>query len=282
MKTYEIFKDLESYIKKDEDYFIFITNQESIPMILLNEHISAGIKYKLCIPNIPQQYIAYSTCIYCDSGISNVLPIKLAQKTLKHIFHDFLNDFHGKTMRVSTSMATRWAIEIRHMNGTWKGYRGVFNTVLQIFMTEFNFTCEFLPSTGGGTGSQLDDGTWIGFVGDVASNVADMGQCVGQTWQRNKVVGSIFPINYLWLTFTTAKPVPHYSWRAVYWPLGNYVWLGIIGSCIASFFLLLLTLKVKSKKSGAREVAAYIFRTLVDQSRGFPKSDSNLNGKANF
>jgi len=278
MKTYEIFKDLESYIKKDEDYFVFITNPQSIHEVLLNENISSGIKYKLCIPSIPQQNIAYSTCVYCDSGISNVLRITLARKTLQHIYPDFLNDFHGKALRVSTSMSTRWLTEIRHMNGTWKGYRGVFNTVLQTLMTRFNFTCHFFPSTGGGTGSQLKNGTWTGAVGDVASNVADLGHVVGHTWARNKVVGYIFPINYLWLTFTIAKPVPHYSWRAVYWPLGNYVWLGIIGSCIATFFLLLLTLKVKSKKSGAREVAEYIFRTLVDQSRSFPKKNSRLNG----
>ena len=282
IRTYEAIQNLENYVKKDEDYFIFITNEESFSHILLHPRISEGIKYKLCIPSSLMQPIAFTACLYCNSGMSTVIPVNIADSSFDEIFPDLLNNFHGKTMRISVPMFSPRLTEIQKINGTWQSDRGIFNTILKTFMVQYNFTCEYFPSTGGGTGMQLENGSWIGVVGDVLSYAADIGQVNGQTWSRNKMVGYTFPITYEWLTFTTAEPVPYYSWRAVYWPLGNFVWLGVIGSSLATFLLLLLVLKVKSQKQGPSVVAEYLFRSLVDQGRNPLETSSQWNGKALF
>lgn len=277
---YEELKTLTSYIKKDEDYFIFITDPGAVSSILLHRRISVGIKYKLVLsPTAFDSYEAHTACIFCDFGITTVIPIKLMEnngkmntiKSRHQNFPDYVRNFHGRVMRVSVPTSTGWLNEIRQINGKWIGIRGVYNSTMNAIMAKYNFTCEYFPSAGGGgTGVRLSNGTWVGTVGDVMSYNSDLGQVTGQTWARNKVVGYTFPVTYEWLTFTTGEPLPYFSWRAVYWPLGNRIWIGAIISCFGSFVMFQFLFKATNQPANANETAVYLFGSLMEQDKQPP------------
>lgn len=279
--VYGILQRLDGIVKKDEDYFIFYSEQEdSIKTLFSSGPVASGVKNKVGIRLSKNTSIIsfYSTCFFCASGgfpILNVISIvnqasegfSLSSSSVESLFPDLLQDFHGKEFTVSTPTLARWLVEIRQTSsGNWVNRRGVMNSALMLVMRKYNCTGRHFPSIGGGgTGYRFPNGTWIGVVGDVLSGAAEIGQTVGHVYSRNKVVGFSFPVVYEWLTFTTGKPRPHYSWKSVYWPFTPLIWLLVITSTLLTFFSLTFLLKATSQRRNATKTTFYIVRTFLEQ-----------------
>ncbi|CAL8098359.1 unnamed protein product [Orchesella dallaii] len=148
------------------------------------------------------------------------IPFGRVNENIALLFPDLLRDFHGKTISVSTATLSTSVTELQKTGPrTWKNIRGIFGTAVEHLRAKYNFSCKYFPSIGGGgTGLKLENGTWVGAVGDVISGRADIGNAVARIYIRNLYVGYTFPVCYGWLTFTTGLPQRRYSWKAIYWP----------------------------------------------------------------
>ncbi|OXA57313.1 Glutamate receptor 1 [Folsomia candida] len=111
-------------------------------------------------------------------------------------------------------------------------------------------------------------------MGDVLSGKAAIGGCA-EILERTRVVDFSSPAAYEFLTFITATPRPHFSWRAVYHPLQGEVW-AFLGSCcviIVTAFLLVLTIKFEKrprhrKKVGFPATIRFVYSALLEQGDG--------------
>jgi len=265
---------LSGVIKKDEDYFLYSAPSRHVikKMMLL----SASVKYKLgIILNTPTNSLSsynqtyFGACLFCNKGSQSIyeLTINPNETKILSIFPDSANNFFNKTLRISTPFAT-WITEIRYNAATqqWYPVRGIYNTVIKHLMATYNFSGIFFPSAGGGgTGIQLDNGTWIGVVGDVLYKNGDIGQAAGQNFHRNKVVSYSIPISYEWLTFVTSKPQPYYTWRAVFWSFDSSGWVLIIGLTLSAFFITFAIVKIEGTSWSPSRTVAFMLATMVDQ-----------------
>ncbi|CAL8094437.1 unnamed protein product [Orchesella dallaii] len=286
---YELLKHLNGIIKKDEDYFIFHSAKgENIDALFASGLVAYGVKNKLGIKLSNNKSVSYySTCFYCDNGMASLQVIsipnhnstsfQLSSSTSSILFPDLLKNFHGKQFNVSTPVLATWLISIREISpGYWKIWRGIMNSCFEELMRKYNFTAKYFPSIGGGgTGYFIrSNKTWIGTVGDVISGRADIGQTTGQIYYRNKEVGFSFPISYEWLIFTTGNPLPHYSWKSIYWPFESVMWLLIFGSMVISYFALKCFLKYthQQTKHTNKKVVFYLVKSFLEQDAGNPET----------
>lgn len=267
----EITSTLRGIAGTNKDYFVFHMSVEALKAYLISIEESQEIKYKIGVTlENPVQIV--SACFYCFNGgpqLQQRQSPSTAAKQKSDLFPNYLVNFQGKMLRMSTPTECKWLTEIRFEQGSWVPKRGIYNFVILELMKRLNFTLEFFPSmSGGGTGFRFPNGTWIGIVGDLLSRNADLGQAAGQTLSRNEVIEYSFPITYEWLTFTTGVPKPFYSWKAVYRPLSIQVWILLFLSGIfmaAGFLIFLKHQPPNSKQLEKKLVAEFMFRSLVEQ-----------------
>lgn len=283
-KASYIIAKLENIASVNKDYFVFHMDLNSLTTLFLSPQNSQEIKYKLGVTTSSDEYIEnhhshppqiLTACIYCNNGFPKLIKMQLTiipQKT--DVFPNYLTNFYGKRLRISTPTECKWLTEIRLENGIWTPKRGIYNLVILEIMKRLNFSLDFFPSTGwGGTGFRFPNGTWIGVVGDLLSKNAELGQAAGQTFSRNSVIDYSFPITYEWLTFTTGEPQRFYSWRAVYRPLSIGVWtfLFVSGAFMTVMFVLFLKAIESSRHPkysqtiGMKRVSIIMLKSLVEQ-----------------
>lgn len=275
---YSLIKEWSGVIKKDEDYYVFLSPVEGeSPQsdVLLKSDIALGIKYKILVEGSNHALEISTTCFYCDGGSPKIHVIPWREETtsqrnlsLASLFPDLSTNFWGKTLSVGTPTGTRWLNEITFdaSTNTWVPKRGLYSIVMSNLMASYNFSANFFPSLGnGGTGSKLPNGTWLGSVGNVLGATAELGHVTGQTWSRNKVVGFTYPVSYEMLTFTSGQPRPYFSWRAILWPLAKEMWLGLGVSFIVSNFVLLLIIKRTPEHFDLTHILSYTFASVLEQ-----------------
>lgn len=308
---YNLINSIDGVIKKDEDYFIFHSLQgQNIDTLFKSGLVASNVKNKLGIRleldrsntstnSYNPSVTLYTTCFYCAQGnpslhIISILnhnseSFHLSSSAASHIlFPDLLKNFHGKEFTVSTPVLARWLIEIQETSrGYWEIRRGVMNSAFLHIMWKHNFTARFFPSAnGGGTGYRFPNNTWIGTVGDVLSKKAEIGQTTGQIYNRNKVVGYSMPISYEWLTFSTGKPQPTYSWKSVYWPFTPFLWLFVIGSLVTAFFALAFLLEATKHNQqscySGKVAANYLLRSILEQDAKIQAKTSSTNSTRTF
>lgn len=228
-----------NFLQKDKDYFIFLsasTHTSSLTDLLTNDpEVSLGIKNKVgatLVPGYAQVDRIYSNCPYCDKDESTVVQ----HSNEGPLFPDFLDNFYGKIITVSSPVVTKSVLELRWVDGDWENTRGVLNFAVSHVFHKYNITGKYIPTNA--TGVKFPNSTWNGAMGDVLSGKADMGQCVGRILSRNKVVEFSFPVIYIWMTFSTGPPQPHYSWKATYYPFGHVVWILICASILVTMVTL--------------------------------------------
>ncbi|CAL8097683.1 unnamed protein product [Orchesella dallaii] len=286
---YDFVKELNGVIKSDEDYFVFHSEERSLlDKLLISEPFALGIKNKLVVTNERGGDKTYkTTCFYCNVGQPSIYKLKIPDdttpKNIAIFYPDLLKNFHGKKFRVSSAVLSRWLTE-HHQTapGVWENTRGIFGTALDHLSYKYNFSCIYFPSIGGGgSGLKLENGTWIGAVGDVISGRADIGNAIGQIYLRNLYVGYTFPVCYVWLTFTTSLPQPRYSWEAIYWPFTPLMWFGIFSAIIVSFFAYSFLLKISSQFVPASTRLVYMLKTLMEQGAPDPE-ERHLNSTRTF
>jgi len=265
---------LSGIVKKDQDFFTFSATRHSLVRKIAP--IASNIKYKLIIIHDEEKSSLkfFTTCLYCNKGSQSTSELTMNPNDTKihSLFPDSANNFFNKSLRVSTPRAT-WLTEIRYDSSTrkWNGARGIFISALSHLMRKFNFSCEYFPSIGGGgTGIQLDNGTWIGVVGDVLYKNADLGQAAGQSYHRNQVISYSTPVVYEWLTFVTSKPQPYYSWRAIFWSFQTPVWILILCLIGVSYSTYLSIIKLENKSWYRGQIMAYMLSAMIEQDVTMP------------
>jgi len=125
----------------------------------------------------------------------------------------------------------------------------------------------FPSAGGGGTGNLLPNKTWIGVVGDIVYQKADLGMICGLTASRAKVVSFSFPVGSDRLLFMGHEPSVYFTWKAVYRPLTYLSWLFIIFSSAITLIIYIGLLKISKESILYSQMTYYIFTTFVEQSR---------------
>ncbi|CAL8098370.1 unnamed protein product [Orchesella dallaii] len=276
VNLYSFVKCLDGLIKSDEDYFIFYVEERfNLDWLLISEPFALGIKYKVVISSGDKTY--KTTCFYCNMGQPSIykrkIPFGRVKQNIAILFPDLLKDFHGKTISVSTATLSTSVTELQKTGPrTWKNIRGIFGTAVEHVSAKYNFSCKFSPSIGGGgTGLKLENGTWVGAVGDVISGRADIGNAVARIYIRNLHVGYTFPVCYAWLTFTTGLPQRRYSWKAIYWPFTPMMWLCIFLTVVLSYFTNSILLTLTGQEIPKATQILYILQILMLQGTPNPE-----------
>ncbi|CAL8097686.1 unnamed protein product [Orchesella dallaii] len=272
VNLYRFLKSLDGIIKLDEDYFIFHSNESStstLDRLLISEPFALGIKYKVVVSG-GDKTTCKTACFYCNMGEPSVRQWKIkVEKTpsIKFLYPDLLENFQGRTFRVSSAVLSRSAAELNQTaTGIWKNVRGIFGTALEYLSDKYNFSCAYFPSTGGGgTGLKLENGTWIGAVGDVISGLADIGGLTANIYPRNLHVAFTFPVQYAWLTFTTGLPQRRYSWKVIYWPFTPIMWSCILLALLTTYFAYSLLLRLSGQFLYTSTKLEYILKTILEQ-----------------
>lgn len=206
---------LSGYLCKDHDLYTFLlpTSPDSLNEVnnpLLSSVITNELRFSNWV-HLPISLKLMSTTFTERNLIPSVKELKA--------FSNQLNYLNGKHIRVSCSMFTKWAYELRQnpKSGTWESTRGIFKFPFDHLKYKYNFTPEYFPSSGGGgTGHKSKNGSWDGVVGDVLSGRADLGLSLGDTFHRHEVIGYTIPLSYPTLVFATGVPQPQYCWKSVY------------------------------------------------------------------
>ncbi len=255
---------LNNYItQKEYDFFTFFwfgKLENNLERITLQYFID--YKYKLFVSINPlNKSVNYATaCQYCSNGYPSLL------KLHNPLFSDFLHNFNSKSLRISTPTSTTSLFEIRqNFQNIWLPVRGYQKFALEHLMLRYNFTSVYFPSMGGGgTGSRLPNNTWVGTVGDILSGRADIGVSSAQIYVRNPFVDFTSPMGYTWLTFTTGKGLPQYSWKSIYWPLSSGCWILVIISTIFTLVAFYLFRFIRKQVVMPRTLD-FLFRSLLEQ-----------------
>ncbi|CAL8097692.1 unnamed protein product [Orchesella dallaii] len=277
VNLYRFVKSLEGFIKSDEDYFVFQSDGSfNLDWMLINEPFALGIKYKLIVDSGDMAY--KTTCFYCNMGQPSIhkfhIKIGETRHNIKDLYPDFLENFHRKTIHVSSASLATSVTELKKTGpGRWENVRGIFGTALEHLSARYNFSFRYFPSIGGGgTGLRLENGTWIGAVGDVIAGRADIGNAVAKIYTRYMYVGYTFPVAYGWMTFTTGLPQRNYSWQAIYWPFTPMMWLCIFLTLILTYFTYSILLTITGQVVPASSIIMYISQILLLQGVSNPET----------
>lgn len=245
-------------LRIDTDFFVFMFyNLDNYSLINLSTPFKNVKNQIVIIFHKNYTASAFNSCPYCNP--EQFLPVQLEQKI--NLFPDFLQNFHGKQLTVSCPIYTKSVFEVDETYpDNLKVVRGVMQSAFLHLVDKYNFTAKYILSTGGGTGRKFPNGTWIGTVGDLLSDKADIGQVTAQVYGRDTMVSFSNTIMYIWLTFTTGISQPYYTWRSVYRPYSKETWiLTIISSLVA-----IATLYTISKISIGK-AAQYLLQMLLEQ-----------------
>lgn len=252
-------------LRKEHDFFVFIyLSKVKYERFHQNIQLMAvDFRFKLFVAiNWNNNTASYLTTFpYYGNGNPSTVLLKSPH------FSDGLNNFNGKLFRITTPTSTTSLIELRHQfQHNWIPVRGYQKFALEHLMRRYNFTATFFPSVGGGgTGSRFPNGTWVGSVGDILNGQADIGLSSAQIYARNLVVDFTLPMGYTWLTFTTGKVLPHYSWKSTYWPLSPKVWQFALISSLATVGAFSLIQYFRSKLLQASYTINFMVRSLLEQ-----------------
>ncbi|CAG7730196.1 unnamed protein product [Allacma fusca] len=122
----------------------------------------------------------------------------------------------------------------------------------------FTFTIDY-ASGGGGTGTKLPNGTWLGVVGDVYHDRADFGIGCGTSKSRQAISDVSTVYEYVRLTFFTRTPFPVNRWEALFWTFDTNVWMGLSIVTISSLFTMFLFLYFDTREFGLTDLGPNVW-----------------------
>ncbi|XP_021960591.1 glutamate receptor ionotropic, delta-1 [Folsomia candida] len=154
-------------------------------------------------------------------------------------FPDYVVNLRGKVLRVVFPLILGRVEVPPPYEGVNNAKRGMWKTLFDEFlMPKFNFSYTMFLATGKGTGLELPNGTWVGTVGDVVADRADIAIITAMTDKRIKVVtftNTFFDINYL--NFITTEGTRVFSPAVLLWPFDVVMWSFIGASTVAAFLI---------------------------------------------
>lgn len=251
-------------VKVDFDQFLILGHTETVvDTALISESFGKRIKFAIGISmNSENQNPSIRfICHWCinSSQMSTTFTFD------DSLFSDKTKNFQRKVLTVSTPTSTRWLNEMHHVDGKWIPKRGIYSIVLDQLMIRYNFTSEFMPSTGGGTGAKVNKTIWVGTVGDVLYSKADIGHVTASTLSRCSTVDCTFPISYEWLTFTTGKAPEYHTWKTIYWPFTPLIWQLTALTSIICVLIFKIVLKFTRQKTSLAKVIEYMFAVVMEE-----------------
>lgn len=221
--------------KRHLDHYIFVSttstskSKRDAELFLSNNLTRYEIRYKIYIASdhlmLPS---AYTICIFCP-GVQ-VIPFGSSI-----LFPDFTKNLYHFRLRVVGPTSYTSVFELNRILNEYVMKRGLYTVIFQIIEHRLNFTHTFHPCyafgsiKAGKTGTLLDNGTWVGCVGDLLARRADFAIATSAVDQdRFQVVEYLVPICYNYIMFFTQKPQLAYTWRKVVQVFDVFTWLLVI------------------------------------------------------
>jgi len=204
----------------------FIFNVSPSQVELLGTLPEPRIKFKIALTVIPSK-TEYHSRVYSFDANGKAISMKLDSSNVTTLFPDYIDrdSSNGKVLRITTPVLAAWLSELKTTeSGAWDLKRSISAQLVPHLIRRFNFTVEYFPSDGGGTG-KLVNGSWTGAVGDVVNGRAHMTSHMATTFQRSLFVDVTRVYYYNKFAFYVAKPQIYYSWKSVYRPLSPLLWL---------------------------------------------------------
>lgn len=155
---------------------------------------------------------------------------------------------------------------------------GMLYSMIQEASTRYNFTFNIhLAGFNGATGMKKEINgklTWVGAVGELFSDEADISFGAGTTYDRHRIVDP--SIMHTWFTrvFYIKPPPTRSSWVSILWPLNGYVWVSLlVTACCVLAPVYYLAVRVNfSMRAGRRQgenllgqVLDAIYRVFMEQ-----------------
>lgn len=226
-----------SSLKGNEDYFILITGQVKTAHAILQSPITRKLRYKVVITSADDKTASVLTSDLFQGGIRKLGGF--TSGAIKNIFLDFTSDLNGNPLRVAATNRYFPSFQVDKIPNSdqYQDTRGVVSMIHQEVRRMLNTSYEIFVSNGfgivsdGNSGYQMNNGTWIGCMGDVIAGRADLGMVVSRSYGRFPHVGWGSAIRYTSIIFTTRKPEKFLTWKAIYKSFTYDMWVGIL-TCI--------------------------------------------------
>lgn len=240
------------YLHKTRDFYIFITQEQmSINTFPVLEPPLNQIQKKVVLQIENESVAVWPLCYFCNQVSMtnpNAYTIALPPKPdllsfLQQIFPKTSPTFSGRSFKITCSTSVRVRITLRPSpkgDGSWIINPGIFEKLHTQLTRKLNFTAVFQHASGGaGTGKKLaNNGTWVGVVGDIYNELAEIGILAGNSLERSRLVTLTSPLEYQSAVMITGRHYEVLSWKLLSAPLGKRVWIFLgISIIVAIIFI---------------------------------------------
>ncbi len=272
-------------VKGNEDHFILITESIQTAHAILQSPITRKLRYKVVITSADDKdkTATVLTSDLFQGGIRKLGSFTFGSTPLlsKNIFLDFPSFQVDKTPNSDKYHDTRGVVSMIHQE-----VRRLLNTSYELYVCN-----GFGIVSDGNSGYQINNGTWIGCMGDVIAGRADLGMVVSRSYGRFPHVGWGSPIKYTSIIFMTRKQEKFLTWKAIYKSFTYDMWVGII-TCIFIATLVMWNSDRFYDKNSRKFVQKFndrfkfppisiwsvffnLFKSALSQSMNNPKSESS-------
>ncbi|CAG7830014.1 unnamed protein product, partial [Allacma fusca] len=201
--------------------------------------IREKIEHKLVFPT-DNENIVYM-CMYCSSGGSSKVITTTWDEKREMFFRTSQQQFDGKTIKVGFLLG-KYSAQVENKDGSYKPYKtgGVGLRMVITTCDKLNLTYELHLPTKGLTGFKDNQGNWDGIVGDLISGKIKVGVGLSVNHIRFNYVDVTSPYEFTHLTFVHGPTEVIYSWKSIWWPLDQSLWVYVGFSVISAFVFLTL------------------------------------------
>lgn len=146
-----------------------------------------------------------------------------------------INNLNGRSLKTPVIDVSPIFVLERYENGSVKGYRGSHYNFTMEISKRANVTVYFYETNE--IGKLLENGTWTGFVGEMANGNGDFTPLMGQILIRFPLVNFTTMMYREAMLFCVKDPDPLLHWHALVFPLSRTVWAFTL-TAFAGFVLL--------------------------------------------
>ncbi|XP_042231485.1 glutamate receptor ionotropic, delta-2-like [Homarus americanus] len=271
-------------------YFVYYTNSDgkNLDIRTLEEEPSLLFSYNtIYITHNPQHnpkdprswpLNLLSNCPFCRSGEPEVIlrtrwsPSRGFQ-TESDIFPDLFHDCNGHIFRAVTMNFPPFILySSGNSTHPLKMEDCLDKRIIDIIAQVHNFTYEVYEPVDRRWGYRLDNGTFLGVLGEVQNYLKDFTLDVSMTPERAEVIDYTVGYHLEPLTFVTSKPQPLPQWLALVRPYQSYVWLSFLLMLTASGPTYWLLQKLSGSSQSLPGALFLMYATMFTQARSWPPS----------
>ncbi|CAL8108863.1 unnamed protein product [Orchesella dallaii] len=290
---------LHSISRRNYDHYIFLLTDLNTASSVLNSDLAQSLRYKFAVVIRRNKIIFASVCHHCSfKGIRVITtPIGIKKFSKSFMFQDYTRNYEGSTLRISATTGYGAGYAMKTISGKLMDGRGYIAEIHQSIRQRLNMSYELskcsAPSgaeEGSVSGTQLENGTWIGCVQDILIGKADLSFIVSPNAARYKYVEFGSAMCYTWIGFATKMPSAIVSWSSAFHAFHTSVWIFIGSSlvlatvmiCLTDYFSSTLFLQNRNRNSLSgilesmriMDTALALCRTLLSQGVSHPPKNS--------